>query len=524
VLPPTLPSNSGFLRARQVLTLAPGVSGDSVWWQGGSIRAVGWARDLEHRVPTRVPRYDLPDSLVTPGFVDGHTHFALWALSRRRVRLAGVATRVEALRRIAGGSPEGGWLVGHGWDASQWEDPPDRWSLDAVVKGPAVFQSLDLHAAWANSAALAAAGIDRDTPDPAGGRIARDALGEPTGILLERAAWLVTSLSPPPRSTDLIGALRDAQAEAHRVGLTGIHDPEDLSALRGFRALEGDGSLRLRVLFHPPVAQLPTLLAQGVRSGQGGEWLALGGVKLFLDGSLGSRTAWMLEPYEDGGDCGLPLAGEAEARQAVRLASEGGIACCIHAIGDAAVRRALSLLEPVPAGAVPHRIEHCQCIHPADLSRAAAAGIIASMQPAHLPGDVALAEERWGRRGSGTYALRSLLRCGTTLAFGSDMPVADPDPRLGVAAAVGRVAADGSFPGGWYPAQRIAFEEAVRGYTLGNALAAGQADHRGRLAPGYDADLVAWDVDPAVGEGDPAAFAHAGVALTVVAGEPVFLR
>jgi predicted amidohydrolase YtcJ len=520
LLPPGL--TSGFLRARAILTLDPALTGDSIWWHDGVVREVGWASNLGRRVPTPVPRFDLPRTIVTPGFVDGHTHFAAWGLSRRRVRLAGATTLAEALRRIAVATPRDGWVLGQGWLSHRWEAEPDRWSLDQVVAGPAWFESGDLHAGWANSAALAAAGIDRQTTDPEGGRIVRDGNGEPTGLLLERAVQLIQPCLPVPGSTELVAALRESQTLAHQLGITGIHDVEGPDALAAFRTLELEGALKLRVLFHPPVAQLPLLQANGVKSGQGSPWLALGGVKLFLDGSLGSRTAWMLQPYEDGRDRGMPLTSEADARQAIQDAAYAGIACVIHAIGDAAVRRAIDLLEEAPRVRLPHRIEHLQCVDQRDLERAARNGIVASMQPVHLPGDVAAAEERWGARSRGAYPIRSLMERGTIVAFGSDVPVATLDPRPGVVAATGRVAADGTFAEGWYPEQRIGFEDAVRAYTIGNALAAGRADRSGRLAPGFDADMVAWSVDAAALAHESHAFGEARVALTVVGGEVVY--
>jgi predicted amidohydrolase YtcJ len=496
--------------------------GDAVWWQDGLIRKVGCALELERQVPSWVPRYDLPAAVVTPGFVDGHTHFGLWALNRQRVQLGGASSRAVALERIRLGTTERGWLRGHGWDANRWEAPPDRWSLDQVTSIPAFFESVDVHAGWANSAALRLAGISGATPDPAGGRIIRDASGEPTGLLLERAQELVIACLPAADPARLLGLIRETQSVAHRFGITGVHDVEGIEVLRAFRSLETAGELKLRVLFQPPVAHLATLLAQGVRSGAGTDWLRLGGVKLFLDGGLGSRTAWMLAAYEDGGDSALPLTSEAEARAAVEAAAGGGIACTIHAIGDAAVRRALDLLSAAPKVGIPHRIEHFQCVHEADVRRAAAYGIVASMQPAHLPGDVNLAEERWGDRAAGAYACRRLLREGTVLALGSDVPVVTIDPRAGVVAAMDRVAADGGFPSGWNPSERLSFEEVVRGYTLGNAVAEGVQGRRGRLAPGMDADLVAWDVDAAVERGIGSAFREARVLLTVVGGEVVF--
>lgn len=506
------------------MSLAPGVTGDAVWWQEGRIRAIGSAVELERKVPTRVPRFDLPDAIITPGFVDGHTHFGMWARGRKRVHLAGCLTRDEALLRVSKGVPDQGWVLGHGWDANRWVDPPDRWSLDRFTSFPTFLESIDIHAGWANSAALLAAGIDRETPDPPGGRIVRDGSGEATGLLLERAALLISEMVPTPTPSALIDMLRDSQAEAHRLGVTGIHDVEGADVLRAFRALEAGDQLRLRVLFSPPVAQLARLLANGVRSGQGTDWLSLGGVKMFLDGSLGTRTAWMLEPYEDGRDSGMPLATEAEARAAVEQAASNGIACVVHAIGDAAVRRALDLLEPASKVGLPHRIEHFQCVDSSDLARAGRAGIIASMQPGHLPGDVVLAEERWGRRTRGAYAFKSLLQRGTVLAFGSDVPVVSLDPRDGVVAAMTRSASDGSFDQGWQPDERLMFEDVVRAYTEGNAIAGGAADRRGTLVPGRDADLVAWGVDPAILENDATAFREAAVELTVVGGEPVYRR
>jgi hypothetical protein len=516
--------DGGVLRGRRVLTLVPGDRGDAIWWQDGRIRGVGGAAAIDRQAPKHLPRFDHPGALITPGFVDGHTHFAMWAIARRRVRLVGARTRAEAVARVAAGAPSQGWVVGHGWDANRWTQPPDRHALDLIHASPVYLDSVDVHAAWVNSAALAVARITRETPDPPGGRIVRDASGEPTGILLERAVELVAKLVPAPSSEILDEAMREAQAEAHRLGVTGIHDVEDERAWRSFRRLEQSGELRLRVLFHPPVASLPDLIRRGARSGTGSGWLGMGGVKLFLDGSLGSRTAWMLEPYEGSGDRGIPIVGEHEAGQAMRAAASNGIAVTVHAIGDAAVRRALDLLDGLPRAALPHRVEHLQCIHPADLGRAALAGVVASMQPAHLLTDIPLVDRHWGRRGRGAYAFRSLLQRGTTVVFGSDVPVASIDPREGVYAALERKGFDGAPRVGWRPEEKIGFEDVVRGYTAAAAHASGTSRRLGTLVPGAEADLVAWAVDPAVERGDGEAFRAGRAVLTVVGGRAVMHR
>ena len=517
-------SCSGWLSARRILTLDPSARGNSIWWEAGRIRAVGDAAELGRLVPRGTPAFELPDSLVTPGFVDGHTHFAMWALNRRRVQLAGSLTREEALRRVAASAPVQGWVIGQGWDANGWLRSPDRGALDDVHRVPVYLDSLDVHAAWVNSAALAAAGITRHTPDPFGGRVVRDAAGEPTGLLLERAVELMAPHLPQPPAHLLDLALREAQAEAHALGITGIHDVEGDAALAAFERLAGADALRLRVLFHPPVTSLTDLVRRRVRSGSGGPWLRIGGIKMFLDGSLGSRTAWMLEPYAGTRDRGMPITAEAEAAGALRTAAGSGLAATVHAIGDAAVRRALDLMAALPRVDIPHRIEHFQCVHPADLERAAAAGIVASMQPAHLLTDIPLVERYWGARGRGAYAFESLRRRGTPLVFGSDVPVASPDPREGLYAALERRTDTGLPAGGWQPDEKLSFDSAVGAYTLGPAFAGGVGERSGALAPGRDADLVAWSFDAAAERGDGAAVRAGRARLTVVRGEVVMQR
>jgi predicted amidohydrolase YtcJ len=511
---------SGFLRAARILSLDPQAQGTAIWWQDGRIREIGPAAVLSRAVPAGTPEFDYPHGLVTPGFVDAHTHFAMWAAGRTQVRLAGARSRAEAVDRVRRAVPVDGWVIGHGWDANRWADPPDRHSLDQVQSGPVFLSSVDVHAAWVNSAALKAAGIDREVTDPFGGRIVRDATGEPTGLLLERAVELIQPILPPPHPDRLAEDLRAAQAEAHRLGITGIHNVEGDPVFRAFQQLDDQDALRLRVLFHHPVADLGRLIESRISSGTGGPWLTHGGIKLFLDGSLGSRTAWMLQPYEGTRDRGMPISREETAREAMTLAAKAGLASVVHAIGDAAVRRALDLMTGLPATAIRHRIEHFQCVHPGDLGRAAGLGIVLSMQPAHILADIPLAERHWGARCTGAYAFRTLLQHGSVLAFGSDTPVASIDPREGVFAATERRMTEGA--ASWQGSERLDFATTAAGYTLGPAIAAGVDHRRGRLGPGMEADLVVWDGDPGEGEGSGARFRQTRAVLTVVGGEAVY--
>ena len=267
----------GVLHARRVWT-GDARSGESIWWDKGVIQGVGTRLQVERAAPSSLPRRVLGGALVTPGVVDGHTHFGMWAINRRRVHLVGCRTRAEAVTRVAAGVDEGGWILGQGWDANGWRERPERGVLDVVHPGPVFLESLDVHAAWVNSAALRIADIRRETPDPYGGIIVRDASGEPTGLLLERAVELIHPHLPVPSKSRLLHAIREAQTLAHQFGVTGIHDVEGIEALEAFEALKEQGELRLRVLFHPPVANLPRLIDAKWKSGAGDAWITKGGL------------------------------------------------------------------------------------------------------------------------------------------------------------------------------------------------------------------------------------------------------
>ena len=473
---------------------------------GGRVAAVGSAADLRSAFP-RARILDLSGTTVTPGLTDAHAHLTEWAFARRETDLSEATSPAAAAALIAHATARAGseWIRGRGWNPHLWREAPTRAALDDVAPHiPAALQSHDMHALWVNGEALRRAGIDASTPDPAGGTIVRDADGEPTGLLLEWAGQLVMRCIPPRTLADTIAAVDAAQAELHGLGITGVHSfpgvhltrPDALEVVRGLHA---SGNLRLRVLQHMPLDLLDHAIDAGLRSGQGDAWLRIGGVKMFLDGALGSRTAWMREPYEGGAGRGMRMMEPEAFRNAVQHAAANGIAAVVHAIGDAAVDLALDVLgDPaVHVDGMPHRIEHLQCCAADRLADAARCGIVCSMQPAHLMTDWSIADTHWGvSRAQTTYAFGSLLRHGTILAFGSDVPVEPVDPRLGLAAAVARTNVHGAPAGGWFPAERISPVAALHGYTTGPARAAGLPEPAGTLAVGAQADFAAWDHDP----------------------------
>ena len=472
----------------------------------GRIAASGPLPELRRAAP-HAPILDLAGTTITPGLTDAHIHIVEWAFARRSVDLSGATSIAGAAAQVAAAeATASGWLSGRGWNPHAWGgEYPDRATLDAVTGArPAAFQSHDMHALWVNSRALEIAGIDRDTPDPDGGRIVRDKNGEPAGVLLERAAELVTRRIPAPTDAETRAAVLDAQAALHAFGITGIHSFPNVqfSEPRPRRILEQlreRDQLRLRVLQHLPLDELEDTIRAGVRSGEGDDLIRTGALKMFLDGALGSRTAWMRRPYESSDSCGVRVMEPGDFREAVRIAAAAGIACTTHAIGDAAVALAFdALTDPAAqAGTLPHRIEHVQCMPPEYFDHVGRSGIVCSMQPSHLVTDWRAADRHWGaERARMTYAFGALARAGAVFAFGSDAPVEPVDPRIGFFAAVERRDLDEQPEAGWFPENTLPIDDVLLGYTRGPAIAAGALDVQGSLAPGAFADFVAWSRDP----------------------------
>lgn len=507
-----------------------GTTASAVACRGEHIVAVGSESDVLALRSGGAEIVDLSGRLVLPAFTDAHIHFASFAVSRQSVDLKGVTSLDEAARRVgaaAGRTPPGVWIVGRGWLHDLWGGTqPHRAILDAAAPGsPVALWRNDGHAVWVSSEALRRAGITRDTADPPGGEIQRDATGEPTGVLAERAMDLVVAKIPAPSVDDLARAIEDAILIAHRSGLAGITCIEGFDAYRAYHQLKENGKLRLRVGMCLALDAFDEELEQIRRDGRGDAWLHWTHLKIFADGALGPRTAWMLEPYDDDpSNRGICVTPPDEMRRLVERAAHEGIGCAVHAIGDAANRAVLDVFEATrslwhPRGLRP-RIEHAQSTTPADIPRFRQVGVIASMQPIHATQDMIVADRAWGRRVTSSYAFRSLADAGTRLAFGSDCPVETLDVLQGLYAAVARRRADGYPPGGWHPEQRLTVAEAVAAYTSGAAWAEGEELHRGTIEAGKLADLVILSDD--IFAGAPETLLQTRVEGTIVGGEWVY--
>ena len=438
---------------------------------------------------------DLGGRCVVPGLNDAHVHFPTWALVQSQVSLDGARSLEEALSRAgaaAAALPAGRWLRGHGWRSGDWSPAvePTRQALDAVTGDrPAALIAKDYHSLWLNTAALAAANGDLEIE---GGVVERDAQGEPTGVLREESAWRFKDRHMLTSDEEYLDAMRAGIELAHTRGVTAVHDKDGwLGALRLWQRLEAEAPLSLRVLQSVPHEQVGELRALGVRSSFGSPMLRLGHLKVFMDGTLGSQTAWML----DGSGVRI-TSGEALA-EIVRRGAEAGFPVAVHAIGDRANRDALDAFEATqdvwrPLG-LRHRIEHAQCLAPEELPRFAALGIACSVQFSHAPSDRDLADRYWAGKTDGAYAFRALWDSGALVANGSDAPIEELDPLAGIRAGVRRTI-DGR--PAWHPEQAVTVEQALQATTVNPAWLAGDEHRRGRLRPGFLADLAVLDRDP----------------------------
>lgn len=508
---------------------------------GSRILAVGEDHDLRPLSKSAGPGLagtgtwrvvDLAGKAVVPGFIDCHLHFLWYALGSTRVQLEGAYSLQATLNRVKRHVEQkepGEWVLGWGWNNAEWPDAdwPSREDLDRVTPdNPAALTKKDGHIVWANSLALQMAGVDQETRDPPGGRIERDEeTGWPTGIFKEEAMYLIYDAAPLPEPESRQKALRTAIGEAQALGLTGIHDCDGSESLSDYQQLLSQDELGLRVFMMIPRESLDEAIKVGLRSGFGSEYLRIGNLKLFADGTLGSQTAEMLDPFAgQPKNRGIAAISQQELEDLVGRASGAGIACSIHAIGDAANRRVLDAFakqrQTGVGTALRHRIEHVQLLHPDDLPRFKELDIIASMQPIHATSDMELADKYWGERARWGYAWRSILNAGGRLAFGSDAPVESLSPLVGIHAAVTRQRGSGEPEAGWHPQERVDVVEALHGYTLGAAYASVEEKDKGSISVGKLADLVVLSHD--IFDIPPEEILNTRVVATIFDGKIVF--
>ncbi len=479
-------------------------------------------------------RYDGRGLTMLPGLIDAHGHVMGIGFQAMTLDLSETNSLAEALAAIKAYSakyPDRRWIIGRGWNQEKWGLGrfPTAAELDAIVGDrPVWLERVDGHAGWANSAAINLAKITSTTKSPPGGRIEMLA-GKPSGIFIDNAARLIQKFVPEPRASDRDAALAKAQEILNAQGITSIADMgTTLDDWQSYRRAGDSGWLSLRIFgYAAGIENMSTIAGPRPTPWLYDDKLRLGGVKLYLDGALGSRGAWLKKPYVDAPtQTGLPMMSESDLRNSMVRASMDGFQTAVHAIGDAANAEAISAIEDLKdtfTGDRRWRIEHVQIVDPADLPRLGRNGIIASMQPVHQTSDRIMAEARLGQsRLPGAYAWQSILKAGGKLAFGSDTPVESANPFAGIATAISREDAQGQPFGGWRPEDRVTREQALAGFTTGAAYAAFSESKVGSLTPGHRADFVLIDTDPLLAS--PSEIRKTSVEETWVGGRPVYKR
>ncbi|MBD8540962.1 amidohydrolase [Oxalobacteraceae sp. CFBP 8761] len=475
----------------------------------GRIIAVGASADVAAKAP-QAKRIDMGGRTLLPGLIDAHGH--VFGLGQQLTQLdlfnsTSLAGALKSIGEYAGANPGHAWLRGRGWNQENWKLGrfPTAAELDAVVSDrPVWLERVDGHAGWANSRALALAGITKATPDPVGGKIVRDANGEATGVLVDTAQDLLTKVLPPQTEAESRTILDRALSELARVGLTSVHDAGvDVTQDRLYRAYADAGKLTTRVygMIGGAGADFDVLAKNGPLNDYGNGMYALRAVKLYSDGALGSRGAALIKPYSDDAHShGLLFFKSGQMDTMMTKAMRRGYQVNVHAIGDAGNKQILDIYQKevsaTKSSAQRHRIEHAQVVQPGDIPRFKSIGIIPSMQPTHATSDKNMAETRVGpERIKGAYAWRTFLHQGSRIACGSDFPVEAPNPFFGLHAAVTRQDAQGQPVAGWYPNQAMSLKEAFRCFTLDAAYAGHREDSLGSLEAGKLADFIVIDQD-----------------------------
>jgi len=476
---------------------------------GGKILAIGDSAEIARYVGSRTQVLQAHGGLIMPGLADGHTHFIAGGFQLASVNLRDAATPQEFVRRLreyASHLTPGEWILGGDWDHTLWRGAPlphHEWIDSVTPNNPVFISRLDGHMALANAAAMRAAKITSATRDPVGGEIPRDARGEPIGIFKDNAEGLIDAAIPAPSVEQEDSALSRALVHAASLGVTATGNMSASWAnLAAYKRMEHAGRMTLRVSLYLPLEDWRTVADSVRQHGAGDDWVRIGGVKGYMDGSAGSRTAFFFEPFSDSaGYRGLMRQPESDIRAWVGAADSAGLQIAVHAIGDRANAIILAIYDSVARAHGPRdrrlRVEHAQHLRPQEIPLFGARRVVPSMQPYHAIDDGRWVEQRIGpERIKTTYAFRTLLDTDAPLAFGSDWTVAPLNPMLGVYAAVTRRTLDGKNPNGWVPDQKITVGEALRAYTHGNAWATFNEQKWGTLAAGRFADVVVLDHDP----------------------------
>jgi predicted amidohydrolase YtcJ len=516
----------------KIYTLNPQLpQAEAVAIKDSKIIAVGRNSDVENLGKSDFKVIDLQGKTVIPGLIDSHTHFLSFAHGLKRVNLHSISSFEEILSTIRSFSKRlkpDEWLVGGGWDKNILSQSAvfSRQVLDEIwLNAPCALQSKDHHVLWVNSKTLEFIGIDKNTSDPRGGKIERDPnTGEPSGILKENACNLVWNKVPQYSITDSKEMLKEAMKIANGYGLTGFQNHDDPGAFGLFRQLQAGGQSTLRACFWIPIQELDSAISSDLISSSGDEFVRFGGVKMYADGSLGSQTALMFEPFEGSdNNFGVEATSQEELTENSIKAGNAGIGVSIHAIGDKAVHQSLNAIQ-VSMSKVGNRknlrprIEHVQILHPDDVNRFAKLDIIASVQPVHAPADIDIAEKYWGKRARLAYASNTLLKSGVRVVFGSDAPIESIDPWLGIHAAVCRKRIGDKKS--WYPEEKVSITEALSGFTCWAAYASYEENLKGTIETGKLADMVVLSQD--IFQIDPDLIPVTKVELTILGGKIVF--
>jgi len=506
---------------------------------GNRILNIGSNKDILCLASKETHTVNLDKRLVLPGFTDTHFHFYQWAVNYNSIDFSHTGSLKEmkkAISKKALAIGRGNWILGQSFNESDWSENklPDRHDLDqAAPDNPICLWRCDLHLAVANSSALKLAGINAASPDPESGVIVKDAAGHPTGVLKELAVNLIWNVLPELSNKTLLENMQKAVHHAHGLGLTSIHDIrlmgglDGADALKAWQRLKQEDKLHIRCHVGLPGEMTDQAVDLGLYTGFGDDYLKIGYLKFFSDGSMGARTAWMTQKYLDN-EFGMPLTPVEDIEKAVLKADQAGLSVMVHAIGDRANKEVIDMFKRIEGHGksqcmIPHRIEHVQMLLPEDLEKLSSLKNIAvSCQPNNISLDISMIDHCAGPRGKYAYNLKSILKNHIPLMLSSDAPVTDLNPLAGIYSAVTRQRMDHTPKQGWYMDEALSVEEAVKGYTITPAEATGTGKHLGSISPGKLADMIVLDQD--IFSIDTARIAETKIDLTLFDGRIVYER